>query len=194
MKIEYKLIYSKQKIEDFIIKKQDWINKKQLQNKKLNIDNYKQNDSFLFLGKSYPIKIIANNNPISFDNNYFYLNSKDDIKAKFHWFYKQEFIKIALIKIKYYAQKYNFKYNKVRFKAQKTRWGSCSSKNNINLNYLLIMAPIPIIEMVIVHELVHTVHKNHSKNFYDLLQTIIPEYKKANTWLKQNQRLLMQFI
>ena len=78
------------------------------------------------------------------------------------------------------------KINQVRFKNQKTLWGSCSSKNNINLNYLLVMAPMLVIDYVIIHELVHTVHKNHSENFWNAVEAIMPDYKKAKKWLNKN--------
>ncbi|KAA0438265.1 MAG: M48 family metallopeptidase [Candidatus Thioglobus sp.] len=81
-------------------------------------------------------------------------------------------------------------YFKVRFKAQKTRWGSCSASNNISLNYLLMMAPLTVIEMVIAHELAHIQHKNHSKDFYSLLKKMLPEYQQADIWLKANSQKL----
>ena len=65
-------------------------------------------------------------------------------------------------------------------------WGSCSSKNNINLNYLLVMAPMSVIDYVIVHELVHTIHRNHSANFWKSVESIMPDYKEQKQWLKLN--------
>jgi predicted metal-dependent hydrolase len=69
---------------------------------------------------------------------------------------------------------------------QKTLWGSCSGVNNINLNYLLIMAPMSVIDYVIVHELAHTKIKNHSKDFWQLVESILPKYKASKSWLKNN--------
>jgi len=74
----------------------------------------------------------------------------------------------------------------VRIKEQRTLWGSCSSRNNINLNFLLIMAPLKVIDYVIIHELVHTIHKNHSANFWNAVEAIMPNYKEAKHWLKEN--------
>jgi predicted metal-dependent hydrolase len=76
--------------------------------------------------------------------------------------------------------------NQVRIKNQKTMWGSCSSKNNINLNYLLLMAPKGVIDYVIVHELVHTIHRNHSTDFWDSVESIMPEFQEHKRWLKKN--------
>lgn len=100
----------------------------------------------------------------------------------------QDFIKSTLIKImrqqaKLYlpmrtrqlARKHGFKYGKVSIRKAKTRWGSCSSENNISLNLHLMRLPEHLIEYVILHELCHTVHKNHSKDFWNLLKQIHPE-------------------
>ena len=76
-------------------------------------------------------------------------------------------------------------YNKVSIRNQKTRWGSCSSDNNINLNINLINLPLKLIDYVILHELVHTVEKNHSTNFWNLLNTYLPNAKNLNRELNK---------
>lgn len=76
--------------------------------------------------------------------------------------------------------------NTIRIKDQKTRWGSCSSKGNINLNWRLILAPQEVMDYVIIHELCHLKEMNHSKAFWDLVQTHCPDYKKHQQWLKKN--------
>ena len=71
-------------------------------------------------------------------------------------------------------------YNKVSIRNQKTRWGSCSSLNNINLNINLIKLPLRLIDYVIFHELVHTIEKNHSRKFWNLLNKYLPEAQNLN--------------
>ena len=100
--------------------------------------------------------------------------------------YKNKFKEIALPRVAYFANKHNLMVNQVRIKNQKTMWGSCSSKNNINLNYLLLMAPMKFIDYVIIHELVHTIHRNHSIDFWSSVESIMPEYKEHKLWLKVN--------
>ena len=78
-----------------------------------------------------------------------------------------------------------------RFKWLKTRWGSCSSKRNINLNRCLLGAPIDVLDYVIVHELCHLKEMNHSKKFWKLVKEIIPEFKEKMFWLKKHQLALM---
>ena len=77
-------------------------------------------------------------------------------------------------------------YEKVFVKAQKTRWGSCSSKGNINLNCLLMNVPAYVRKYVIVHELAHRKEMNHSERFWKVVADAIPEYHKAVIWLKKN--------
>ncbi|MBE8190300.1 MAG: M48 family metallopeptidase [Candidatus Thioglobus sp.] len=180
---------SVKKIEEFISEKQNWIGKKQefTKQKITPKSNYQAGDLFLFLGENYPLKLVKIGNPLTLYDNFFQLNTQYEPAQAFHWFYKKEFAKIALPRLEYYSQKYDLKFNKVRFKAQKTRWGSCSAKNNINLNYLLMMSPMSIIDTIIAHELAHIRHKNHGKNFYKLLQEMLPNYKKADYSLGQNQ-------
>lgn len=90
-----------------------------------------------------------------------------------------------LFRLETLAGKYGFTYNKVFIRNQKTRWGSCSSKNNINLNIKLVKLPKELIDYVILHELVHTRIKNHSKNFWTTLTKIIGNAKTLNSELKK---------
>ena len=85
-----------------------------------------------------------------------------------------------------YAKEMGVSYEKVFVKAQKTRWGSCSSKGNINLNCLLMNAPAYVRKYVIVHELAHRKEMNHSERFWKVVADEIPEYQKAVKWLKKN--------
>ncbi|HMG13839.1 MAG TPA: SprT family zinc-dependent metalloprotease [Saprospiraceae bacterium] len=77
----------------------------------------------------------------------------------------------------------------IRFKYNSSNWGSCSSKSNINLSTRLLLAPIPVIDYVIIHELSHLVHMNHSDKFWSLVGSIMPGYKHHEKWLKVNSHL-----
>lgn len=180
---------SNKKIEEFIIEKSKWINKnKNLMQSRINEMNDSDSD-YLFLGNIYPlIKVYENPNKIDFNGTEFItsIENQDTFKASLKSWYKIKFKEIAIPRLNYFSDKYNLKINQVRFKNQKTLWGSCSSKNNINLNYLLVMAPMLVIDYVIIHELVHTVHKNHSENFWNAVEAIMPDYKKAKKWLNKN--------
>jgi len=178
-------------IQKFISEKSVWIDNKQRLIKARLEDNLNQFSSAqcLYLGSLYPLKIDNSNvEPISFNGQMFTITNfnRERINLPLKSWYKKRFIEVALPRLSYFSDKYKLKVNQVRVKEQKTLWGSCSSKNNINLNYLLIMAPMKVIDYVIVHELVHTIHKNHSAKFWQKVETIMPNYKDARNWLKDN--------
>lgn len=77
-------------------------------------------------------------------------------------------------------------YNQIRIKDTKTRWGSCSSKKNLNFNFRLIMAPEAVMDYVIIHELCHLKHMNHSNEFWSAVADYMPEYETYKNWLKEN--------
>ena len=84
------------------------------------------------------------------------------------------------------AATYNLHYNKFRVSGAKTRWGSCSARKNINLNWKLVLGPQQIMDYVICHELSHLVHMNHSRIFWAHVATMHPQYKESRKWLKLN--------
>ncbi|AMK75281.1 MULTISPECIES: M48 family metallopeptidase [Methylomonas] len=80
----------------------------------------------------------------------------------------------------------------IRIKTQKSRWGSCGPKNDINMNWLLLLAPPAALEYVVVHELCHIKHKNHSPVFWQLVAEHLPDFKQHRLWLKQHGASVMQ--
>ena len=89
-------------------------------------------------------------------------------------------------RVEYYAKMAGISYNRIFIRLQKSRWGSCSVDGNLNFNCLLVLMPPEILDSVVVHELCHRRHMNHSKKFYDEVLRIFPDYKRCNKWLKQN--------
>ena len=89
-------------------------------------------------------------------------------------------------KVKHYAEIVGVSYGRITIRCQKTRWGSCSSKGNLNFNCLLMLLPDEIIDSVVVHELCHRKHMNHSPKFYAEVESVFPEYKRCRKWLKEN--------
>ena len=100
--------------------------------------------------------------------------------------FNKEKAKLFLLKRTYHlAKNNNFSINKILIKNQKTRWGSCSQNNNINLNIQLYRLPKELIDYVIFHELVHIYVKNHSKEFWDLLGKFVPNVRAVDKKLKE---------
>ena len=93
-------------------------------------------------------------------------------------------------KTEYYARIMGVTYGRISIREQKTRWGSCSSIGNLNYNWHLIFAPEEVVDYVIVHELAHRLEMNHSKAFYRIVESVLPDYQKAQKWLRENGRNL----
>lgn len=89
-------------------------------------------------------------------------------------------------RVKYYAEKENFVYNKITIKNLVSRWGSCSTKGNLNFNCLLMLTPDYVIDYIVVHELCHLREMNHSEKFWAEVEKIMPDYQRAELWLRQN--------
>ncbi len=137
------------------------------------------------------------------------------IKQKLHWILKslkkarpfkrrlhiksnrQEYLKfksqalvLAQQKVQYWNQIYNFKFNKIAIKNQKTRWGSCSRKGNLNFNFKIVHLTERVLDYLIVHELCHLKEFNHSNNFWMLVGREIPNYKVLRQQLRQSETVL----
>ena len=178
-----------EKIQDFINEKENWINRKKRLIENQIKDATSNHNKLLYLGNLFPINLEQNaSKELFFTGEEFIANSiePDSLSLSIKKWYKNKFKEIALPRVAYFANKHNLMVNQVRIKNQKTMWGSCSSKNNINLNYLLLMAPMGVIDYVIVHELVHTIHRNHSTDFWDSVESIMPEFQEHKRWLKKN--------
>ena len=95
-------------------------------------------------------------------------------------------LKVIPQKVKHYATIIGVDYGRITIRNQKTRWGSCSSKGNLNFNCLLMLFPDDVIDSVVVHELCHRKHMDHSAAFYADVERVFPEYRRYQKWLKEN--------
>lgn len=97
-------------------------------------------------------------------------------------------------KVKHYAPLVGVDYGRITIRCQRTRWGSCSSKGNLNFNCLLMLMPDQVIDSVVVHELCHRKQMNHSAAFYSEVNKVFPAYKQCQKWLKENGGKIMRKI
>ena len=183
-------------IQKIVYKKRFWISEKQ----KLAKEKYKKTDQkefvngegFLYLGNIYKLFITDKTyHPIIFDNNSFILSSEYVENAReifIRWYKKQAYSKISE-RVARYSSSSGIKYNKINITNAQKRWGSCSIKGNLNFSWRLIMAPLKVIDYVVVHEVVHIEEKNHSRKFWDKVKIMLPDYKKHKNWLKENEYL-----
>ena len=104
----------------------------------------------------------------------------EEIKA-----FAQKAMQIIPQRLDFYAEKIGVTYNRITIRCQRTRWGSCSSQGNLNFNCLLVLLPGEIMDSVIVHELCHRKHMNHSKDFWNLVSKYCKDYKKIRKEMKE---------
>lgn len=163
--------------------------------------NYKDLEEFYYLGDVLRLKIIEDAAVLL---PYAVINKAEReiivsvknkntelIKKCINDLYKKEAGQIIEKRLSYYRGYINKPYKKVSYRNTKTRWGSCSSKGNLMFDYKIIMAPIEIIDYLVVHELSHLIHLNHSTQFWNLVEGIIPEYRERRMWLKRNSSRLI---
>ena len=98
--------------------------------------------------------------------------------------YRRQAKAILTQKADVYAKRMGVTYEKLMVKDQKTRWGSCSAKGNLNFNWRIVLAPEPVTDYVVIHELAHRIHMNHSAAFYQTIEAIMPDYRRQEQWLK----------
>lgn len=114
------------------------------------------------------------------------LISEKTVQAQIEKWYISTARDIIEDRVYFYAKLIGKTVNTVRMKNTQTRWGSCSSKQNININWRLIMAPFEVMDYVILHEVCHLKHLNHSLSFWKLVKQIMPNYADKTNWLKKN--------
>lgn len=100
-------------------------------------------------------------------------------------------LKVIPERVKFYAPKVGVTYGRITIRNQRSKWGSCSSKGNLNFNCLLMLTPPEVIDSIVVHELRHRKEMNHSDNFYAEVLRVFPDYWKWDKWLKDNGSILM---
>lgn len=181
-------------IDDFISRKSKWIIKKleDARRKCRNIipKRFANGECFLYLGKSYPLKIVESdriglNESLEFPGKWL---AHAGIYLK-EW-YKSQLLKTITGRVSMYSEMTGLKYRSIKITSAKKRYGSCSHNGSLNFSWRLMMAPLNIIDYVVVHELVHLEERNHSKNFWNKVKIILPDYKQSEKWLKDNSHLL----
>lgn len=95
-------------------------------------------------------------------------------------------------RVEYYASIMGVSYGRITIRKQRSCWGSCSARRNLNFNCLLMLTPMEVIDSVVVHELCHLLEMNHSKRFYSQVYRVYPEYERWNKWLKTNGKEIMR--
>ncbi len=193
---------SDQKVEELIKRKSRWIKNKITQFQDIQ-QNYKEKEyvsgeCFTYLGRNYRLKIVTGaNNGVKLMNGRFHVHLPANITKGAHnqlvvkqltsWYKDHALVRLK-DKTNRYAKQVGVSPIAVDIKDYKSRWGGCSIDARIYYNWKIIIAPHSVVDYVVVHELCHLVHQDHSKKFWKLLSTIIPDYTERKEWLKVNGR------
>lgn len=184
-----KLLYEK---EGWIVQKLAEIREKPVAGIEKSFDN---GEVFYYLGRPYNLKIVENSitkkPKVIFEEKRMVLEipgiaDRDNIKSFLKGWYISKARELLEQRISLYSPAVEVSPKRVAIRGQKTRWGSCSTKGNINLNWKLIMSPLKVIDYVVIHELCHMREMNHSEKFWKNVQSIMPDYKVYKKWLKDN--------
>ncbi|MDO5294895.1 MAG: SprT family zinc-dependent metalloprotease [bacterium] len=178
------------KIEQLLYKKKDWLLGTLASCESR--ETVRQQGELLYLGKPFEIKVeeqkkirieiqvedgaIIVKKPVGYN--------VDIHKVLENWLRRQA-AAVIQEKVEQYSRLLGVTYQNITIKDQKTRWGSCSSRGNLNFNYRLIMAPAEVLDYVVIHELAHRIHMNHSKDFWQTVEKVCPRYREHRSWLQE---------
>ena len=153
-------------------------------------------ESALYLGRQYRIEMVDGGvEEVRFAQRFMIPSSfaGRGTGAMRDWYIARANEKI-LPRVRRHAHQLGVEYNRAKIVDSRYRWGSCTVKDNINLNWRLIKAPMFVIDYVIVHELAHLIEANHTPRFWNIVRAQSPKMGKARTWLSENGRLLEEEI
>jgi predicted metal-dependent hydrolase len=202
-------------IEDFVKKNTPWIERKQAEALAAPAGPTKQyvdGATFPYLGTIYALEIVEElgvsarrrrasdrrspklvNRPLLLDASGFKLAASHQRNAAsaFERWYREQARQVLAERVNLFAAQYGFRYKGIRITSARTRWGSCSASGSLSFSWRLIQAPLAVVDYVVVHELVHTVVHNHSKQFWQRVATIMPDYHQHRRWLREHGRELL---
>ena len=183
-------------INRFVQEKQNWISKAIQKHKedaiKTKAKEYINGEMFYYLGESYPLEVFfepLENAGVVFWDNRLFLNAQENKDLRKHYvvlWYKKKAHKYISERVDFFSRMLKLQPGSLRITSAKSRWGSCSSDNNLAFSFRLIMALPAVIDYVVVHELMHIKEKNHSAGFWQLVESAMPQYKLHRRWLKDN--------
>lgn len=158
-------------------------------NEKQVVREYVSGQSFLYLGRNYRLKIIdCKPDGLILQKGRFILSKSEHGKAKelFISFYKSKLREKLDPIVMNYQELVGVKPTKVKVMELRARWASCSSTGNINFHWKCAMAPIDVLNYIVLHELVHLIHHNHTSEFWNELDKVMPGYHRHIDWLQKN--------
>lgn len=148
---------------------------------------YQLQKKYLYLGKTYEVVHRQNQKNIVelADKLYIASNNPKYVRTYLLAWYKQQARRVIANRVMHYSRISGVQFQSIRIGSTETQWGSCSSQKNLHFNWKLIMAPLPVIDYVVTHELAHIAELNHSRAFWEKVRRMYPLYRYYRTWLKR---------
>ncbi|MDP2982962.1 MAG: SprT family zinc-dependent metalloprotease [Candidatus Latescibacter sp.] len=189
---------SESRICEIVRSKSAWIRKRisihEARNARLKPKQYKEGEEFLYQGELCRMEILWDSTGISLHEGRLLIGvpsgldgqERSYIGRRLEEWYIRQAAQIFRDRVGFYQDALGLKANLIRVKTLRSRWGSCSIRGNLSFNWLLVMAPPGIIDYMVVHELAHCIHRNHSPAYWKLVESILPDYKTRKKWLRVN--------
>jgi predicted metal-dependent hydrolase len=170
--------------------KEAWIKAKQdeVRQQRREAPRYIPGETFFYLGREYSLVLTDTAKvPLEFEEN-FVLSKEDqkDARRLFEQWYRKRAKAVLQERVDVLAQSNRLSPAQVRISSARTRWGSCSGRGSLSFTWRLVMAPIEVVDYVVVHELAHLIERNHSSKFWEQVERMMPDYRTHREWLKKN--------
>jgi len=182
------------RIEDFLRDKSDWIHKHQAvchAREQAPVLTGNSGDVLLYFGREIILRVaLGVKRSVGLVGSELVVGMREfepeKVKKRVFKWYRELAQEIIEDRVLIWSAHLSKKPKQVRLKTMTSRWGSCSTLGNLNFNWKLIMAPLDVLDYVVVHELCHLVHHDHSQKFWDLVASILPDFKSQVRWLKEH--------
>ena len=190
--------YSPEKVDAVVESKRMWIYRNLAEWRDLNatavVREWVNGETFLYLGRSYRLSIVANQqSDLKLKDGRFCLNRRlideggtNAAKQAFEKYYTCKGLERVIERVNYYSPKVGVTPSSFTIKDMKYKWASCNKNNSLAFNWKCMMAPPKIIDYIIIHELCHIHYRDHSSAFWNELYKVMPDYRESKEWLKIN--------
>jgi predicted metal-dependent hydrolase len=198
VKVIAPVFLKEQQVLDTVRTKAKWIVEKQYEISSINENKIKRDavngECYLYLGQEYILSLDINDNYKNIEAKLVekniivntYTRDTNTIKLTLEKFYREKTLEKVKERVNYYQEYFEVEPRNIKVKEQKKRWGSCTYKNDLLFNWRISMAPANVLDYIVVHEMSHMIHKNHSKSFWGKVESVLPDYKERHNWLKMN--------
>ncbi len=178
--------------------KAKWITKKLREIKELGMEKrnkeYEEGENFMYLGRDLRLTVLRDGDVkkplVELVEGCLLVRTAtedpDKLRKPIEDWYRKRSLEIVSERVENYQKHFEQRPIEIRSKRQKSRWGSCSNAHRLNFNLRCIMAPLEVIDYIVVHEMCHMVHFNHSREFWGLVEEIMPDFKERRAWLKNH--------